>query len=85
MQIATGGGDVAVAQRLLDLRKRCAAIDGVRTMGVAQPVRGNRPVDASLGCGALHHAIDGAFVISSPFIGVEPTSWKDTAPSNRCF
>jgi len=46
VQIATGGGDIAVPQAGLNFGERSAAVDGVRAVGVAQPVRGNRLVDA---------------------------------------
>src|SRR6478609_6233095 len=39
VQVAARGGDVAVAKRRLHLGQRGPAVDGVRTVRVAQPVR----------------------------------------------
>src|SRR5262245_14328242 len=38
MQIAARRGDVVVAERRLHLRQRGTVVDGMRTMGVAQPM-----------------------------------------------
>lgn len=48
MQIAARGGDVAVTKRRLHLGQRGPAVDGVRTVRVAQPVRRYSLVDAGL-------------------------------------
>jgi hypothetical protein len=60
VQIARCRGDIAVPQRVLHLRKRCATIDRVGAVGVPQPMRGNRIRDACLGRRTLHHTVDSA-------------------------
>jgi len=47
-----------VAQGGLNFWQRCTTVDGMRAVGMPQPVRRHCLVDAGLGCRALHYSID---------------------------
>ncbi len=59
MKIAAGRRDVGVAEGGLDFRERRAAVDGVRTVGVAKPMGRDGLVDAGRACRALQQSMDG--------------------------
>src|SRR5215831_10256454 len=62
VQIARRGGDVAVPQGRLDFGQRGAAVDRVAGVGMAQPMRRDRRLDASTRSSTLDDAEHGALV-----------------------
>src|SRR5262245_22297608 len=71
MEIARRSRYVAVPQSILDLRKRRAAVDRVRAVGMAQPVRRNPSGNASLGRRPFDHAVDRSICERSTFAAAE--------------
>ncbi len=59
MEVASGGGDAGVAKGSLDQMNRRAAIKGVGSMGVAEPVGRDGQLDAVAPGSLPHDAVDG--------------------------
>jgi hypothetical protein len=64
MQIPARRGDVAVSECLLDPGQCGAALNGMRTMGVPQPVRRDISVDAGCLRCLLYHAMHGTHALA---------------------